>query len=253
MNTEYFLNFKSNDLDNFNKPQLEEFYKWLIDIIKYHNNLYYNQDSSIITDWEYDKLFDLLLYFENLHPDLLSPNSPTQSIQDQFDTQTEFAKAQHDTPLLSLQKSYDEAGLLDRDESNTKTLAKLWILWPDQNIQYLIEPKFDWVSVELIYIDGVFTQAITRWDGSIWEDITINVMTIPSIPRKLIWNHTGKKRFRWEIMMTKTEFDRINLEKASNWEALFANPRNAASWSVKQLDPNITASRNLICYIYEEL
>ncbi len=246
----YYLSIDPIIVKNLSYDDYIDFYKKLIKEVKFHNNLYYNNSQSSITDSEYDKLFDLLLYCEKIYPEYIIENSSTQTLSDQLDIQTEFAKASHDSPLLSLQKAYTSQDLQDWDESNQKLLQKMW---RSDNITYIIEPKYDGISVELIYIDGIFSQAITRWDGMVGEDITANVTTIPSVPHKLNWIHIGKMRFRGEIMMTKTEFERINQDRAKNWEALFANPRNAASGTAKQLDPNVTASRNLICYVYEEL
>ena len=258
--TEYYLNFDHNEVKSMSDYIYMDFYKWLIKEIKQHNYLYYTQNQSVVTDAEYDKLFDLLVYCENIYADKVLSDSPTQSLSDQLDIQTEFSKASHDTALLSLQKAYTAEDLQDRNDSNVKNLIKMWLeLDKSDNfaniydLEYTIEPKYDGISVELIYIDGVFVQAITRWDGLIWEDITINVMTIPTVPKKLNDDSIWKRRFRGEIMMTKSEFDRVNQQRSVNWEALFANPRNAASGTAKQLDPNVTASRNLICYVYEEL
>lgn len=254
MKTEYYLSFDKNLLSAMSDDEYMIFYKWLIDEIRHHNYLYYSQDQSIITDAEYDKLFDLLAYCEVLYKEKILSDSPTQSLSDQLNIQTEFSKANHDTPLLSLQKAYTAEDLNDRNDSNIKNLIKMWLESENTtDIEYIIEPKYDGISIELIYIDGTFVQAVTRWDGQVGEDITINVMTIPSVPKKLLGEHIGKRRFRGEIMMTKTEFERINEERWVLGELLFANPRNAASGSVKQLDPNVTARRNLICYVYEEL
>ena len=254
MNTEYYLNFDRNELKSMSDDIYMDFYRWLIKEVKHHNYLYYSQNQSLITDFEYDRLFDLLVYCENIYIDKVLSDSPTQSLNDQLDIQTEFSKANHDTPLLSLQKAYTAEDLQDRNDSNIKNLIKMWLKSENTtDIEYIIEPKYDGISIELIYIDGIFVQAITRWDGQVGEDITINVMTIPSVPKELLGKHLGKRRFRGEIMMTKTEFERINKERWAIGELLFANPRNAASGSVKQLDPNVTASRNLICYVYEEL
>lgn len=246
----YYLNFDISLIKNMSHDEYIYFYHELIKLVKYHNDLYYNKSLPQITDSEYDKLFDMLVFCEtNFHEDI-SQDSPTQNLSDQLDIQTEFVKADHDTPLLSLQKAYSREDLLDRDESNQKNLLKMW---ESDNTTYIIEPKYDWISVELIYIDGILTQAITRWDGIVGEDITANVKTIKNIPKILNGDQKGKMRFRWEILMTKSEFEKINEERAKVGEQLFANPRNAASGTAKQLDPNVTAKRNLICFVYEEL
>lgn len=223
-------------------------YQNLIQTIQYHNNLYYNQSTSEISDMEYDRLFAELKNIETLHPEWIDPNSPAQTLQSQSIVQSEFKKAKHSTPLLSLENTYNAEDIQDRNESITRTLSKWWF---STDLQFTIEPKYDGISVELIYKNGVFHQAITRWDGIIWEDISANVRVIAWVPKTI--PHTQEIHLRGEIVMPKSAFEKINAERATSWEPLFANPRNAASWSIKQLDTSVTAKRGLVCYVYDVL
>ena len=152
--------------------------------------------------------------------------------------------------MLSLENSYDATDLLEREERAKKIAEKEWI---DTNFQFLVEPKFDGLSIELIYKDWIFSQWITRGDWYIWEDVTANIKTIKSIPQKLNIQISWTCSFRWEVLIWKDELEKINKERESKWLPTYANTRNLASWSLKQLDPNITAQRNLQCCVYEIL
>ncbi len=220
-------------------------YNLLVDTINYHTDLYHLEQAPIISDYDYDRLFDLCKQIESDHSSWLRADSPTHRVGS--DIQDWFEQAPHITPLLSLENSYNAEDLKDWDESVAKLLGKLWVEW----YSYLMEPKFDGISMELVYTDGVLTQAITRWDGTVWDDVTTNVRTIRDIPLKL--SQSVSIRIRWEVIMPKSQFERINAERAAAGEALFANPRNAAWWSLRQLDPSVTASRWLIFRPYEIL
>lgn len=235
----------SDDINSYTIAEYQE----LIQLINYHNNLYYNQSINEISDAEYDNLFAMLKDLETAHPERISPESPTQRLSNQSTKQSEFKKAEHHNPLLSLDNTYNAEDILDRHESISRMLNKTG--WDTHGISFLVEPKYDGISVELIYKNGQFAQAITRWDGIIWEDITANVATIASVPKTI--PYLEEIHFRGEIVMPKSVFERLNVERAKNNEPLFANPRNAASGSIKQLDTSITASRWLVCYVYEIL
>ena len=227
--------------DQFTQDQ----YNLLVDIINYHTNLYHVQQAPIISDYDYDTLFDLCRKIESNNISWLRADSSTHHVGS--DMQEWFEQAAHATPLLSLENSYNAEDLRDWDESVAKLLGKLWV----ESYSYLMEPKFDGISMELVYTDGVLVQAITRWDGTVWDDVTTNVRTIRDVPLRLSQNISI--RIRWEVIMPKSQFERINTERASTGQPLFANPRNAAWWSLRQLDPSVTASRWLIFRPYEIL
>jgi len=249
---------QTRELQNFiaNNPEpskisdveIKKIYQDLIDCLWDHNHLYYIESTPIISDFEYDELFAYLKKIEQDFPYIISWNSPTQKLVNQI--QEWFNKWTHKSPMLSLENSYDATDLLEREERAKKIAEKEWI---DSNFQFLVEPKFDGLSIELIYKDWVFSQWITRGDWYIWEDVTANIKTIKSIPQKLNIQISWTCSFRWEVLIWKDELEKINKERESKWLPTYANTRNLASWSLKQLDPNITAQRNLQCCVYEIL
>lgn len=269
----------NQNIENKSEKEISIIYQQLIDCITDYNHLYYIENNPIISDLEYDQLFDYIKKIEEYFPYLISWNSPTQTLIGQISDW--FNQAQHTTKLLSLENTYNSQDLLDRDERVRKNLSKPVILsetknpenniiWNPQNtssdIIYTIEPKFDWISVELIYKNWKLHQAITRWDWLVWEDITTNVKTIKNIPTKLWnmkWNGIPEggietlKRWdiavRGEIMMPKSVFKKLNEERETNWEQAFANTRNAAAWSIKLLDSSEVSKRWLVCYVYDIL
>ena len=238
----------NSELAVLTDSQIKPIYQELIDCISDHNHLYYINSSPIISDFEYDQLFAYLKKIEEYFPYLISGNSPTQKLVNQI--QDWFKKWEHKAALLSLENSYNATDIVDRAERAKKVWEKEWI---NTNFQYLVEPKFDWLSIELIYEDWILVQWITRWDGYIWEDVTANVKTIKSIPKKLSIEIPWICSFRGEVLIWKDELEKINTERESKWLPIYANTRNLASWSLKQLDPNITAQRNLTCSVYEIL
>lgn len=247
----------NNTLENKPEKEISDIYQQLIDCITDHNHLYYIENNPTISDKEYDLLFDYIKKIEEYFPHLISWNSPTQTLIGQIAEW--FNQAQHTTKLLSLENTYNAQDLLDRDERVRKNLTKQVILsenspsWEITNdiIIYSIEPKFDWISVELIYKNWELKQAITRWDWLVWEDITINVKTIKNIPTKLLQKLNIS--VRWEIMMPKSVWKKLNQERESNWDQAFANTRNAAAWSIKLLDSWEVSKRLLVCYVYDIL
>lgn len=206
----------------------------LLNLYSYH---YYVLDDPMTTDEVYDKLYhEVLEYEERHHEDILS-SSPTQRVGD---TVSEgFSKAPHLSRMWSLEDVFDSEGL-------QKWLTKTYKL--DKNITFYCEPKYDGASLNLIYEEGKLSQGITRGDGSVGELITQNVKTIRSIP--LTIEHKERIEIRGEVVLYKDEFERINQERAAKGEAVFANPRNAAAGSLRQLDSAITASRNLVFLPY---
>jgi len=238
----------NHNLEDISEKEISKIYQELIDCITDHNHLYYINSSPIISDVEYDKLFWYLQKIEQNFPYIISWNSPTQKLVNQI--QEWFDKAEHKAPMLSLENSYNAKDLEERDQRINKILEKIG---KPYELMYYVEPKFDWLSIELIYKDWEFKQAITRWDWLIWEDVTENVKTIKNIPKKLQWNLWWTISFRGEILIWKSELEKRNIDRKKKWLQIYANTRNLASWSLKQLDPNITASRNLQCFVYEIL
>ena len=204
----------------------------------------------MISDKEYDDLFDYLKKIEEYFPHIISWNSPTQWLVWQIAEW--FNQVSHKIKLLSLENTYNSKDLFDRDERIKKIIAKNWL--DIQNIYYSVEPKFDWLSVELIYENWKFIKAITRGDWFVWDDITENVKTIKNIPNKInSWYERSEFHFRWEILMPKSVWQKLNIEREKLWENAFANTRNAAAWSIKLLDSNEVKKRNLHCFVYDIL
>ena len=217
-------------------------YQELIKIISDHDYNYHVLDQPIISDFEYDKLFSELLKLEEENPRWVCPESPSQRVGAR--PLEAFKKIKHRTPMLSLQNSYSPEDILAFDERVKK------ILGGGSKLEYFCEPKFDGLAVELVYEDGVFSRAITRGDGQVGEDITENVKTMKSIPLKLRKPSKGIFEVRGEILIFKKDFAELNETQQENGLATFANPRNAAAGSVRQLNSKITASRPLRIFCY---
>ncbi len=218
------------------KKEIEE----LREKIRYHNYRYYVLDSPEISDEEYDALFRRLLELEEKYPELKSPDSPTQRIG--APPRKEFGEVRHELPMYSLQDARNEDELREFD----RRVKRLLSLSPFDKIEYLTEPKFDGLSCEITYINGVLTTASTRGDGYIGEDVTENVKTIRSVPLRLLTdNPPAKFQVRGEVLMRKKDFEELNRMLEEKGEKTFANPRNAAAGSLRQLDPKITAQRKL--------
>lgn len=195
-------------------------------------NAYYVLDNPIATDEEYDNLARLCLAYEQKFPELSNANSPNKRVGDAV--LEGFNKASHLSRMWSQEDIFNNTELEDWIKRTSKIVT---------NLEFFCQPKFDGASLNLIYENGILKQAITRGDGSIGEDITNNVKTIYSIP--LVIKEKSLIEIRGEVVIKKADFEKINLERAKNGEQLFANPRNAASGSLRQLDPTITAKRKL--------
>ena len=217
----------------------------LRNIIRYHDYRYYVLDSPEISDAEYDALFKKLVDLEHQYPELITPDSPTQRIGNNL--QKGFQQIEHTQPMLSLDNCFNRKDILKFD-SNIKKLCQ------HNQIEYVVEPKIDGLAIELIYKNGKFVLASTRGNGYIGEDVTMNVKTIPSVPLTLRQLQNGPMpeylEVRGEIYMDKNTFQTLNKKRKEQGLPLFANPRNAAAGSVRQLDPKITAERslNIFCY-----
>ncbi len=224
-------------------PAREEIRKELLRLrqeIKKHNRHYYVLDDPLISDAEYDRLFRRLLELEKQHPELASTNSPTQRVG--APPLEKFATVRHTLPMLSLNNANNQEEMEEFEERIRRFLKSA------QPIEYVVEPKIDGVAVELVYDQGRFVVGSTRGDGINGEDITLNLKTIRSIPLTL---HRESKRFpqrlevRGEVFLSRTAFQRLNREREEEGQPVFANPRNAAAGSLKQLDSTITAKRPL--------
>lgn len=214
----------------------EEYIK-AIEELNLYSHHYYVLDDPITTDEVYDKLYHEVVAFEEKNSNAILSNSPTQRVGDVVSAG--FIKASHLSRMWSLEDIFDSAGL-------EKWLIKTYKL--DSNISFYCEPKFDGASLNLVYENGELIQGITRGDGTIGELITQNVKTIKSIPLKI--EHKERIEIRGEVVIFKDEFEKINERRLADGEAVFANPRNAAAGSLRQLDSSVTASRNLVFLPY---
>ncbi|MFC4770004.1 NAD-dependent DNA ligase LigA [Effusibacillus consociatus] len=208
-------------------------------IIKKHDYSYYVLDQPTISDYEYDQLMQELIALEAEYPDLITPDSPTQRIGG---TVLEgFEKVAHRNPMLSLANAFGPEDLRDFDRRVKSLVA-------GEAFEYVVELKIDGLAVSLIYENGVFVRGATRGDGEVGEDITANLKTIKALP--LILSKPLTMEVRGEAYLPKREFERINQEREQAGEPLFANPRNAAAGSLRQLDPRIVGKRNLSIFTY---
>jgi DNA ligase (NAD+) len=212
--------------------------------INYHNYRYYVLDSPVVSDQEYDRLLRRLEELEKLYPDLRTPDSPTQKVG--APPVEEFGTVTHSVPMLSLQNALNADELLDFDRRISKMLG-------EKSFDYVAEPKIDGLGVEVVYRDGLYAQGSTRGDGYTGEDVTENLRTIRSLPLKLITSDGEPPTLlevRGEVYMAKSDFAELNRRRQAEGEPAFANPRNAAAGSVRQLDSSVTASRRLNIFIY---
>jgi DNA ligase (NAD+) len=211
--------------------------------IRKHDHLYYVEAKPVISDREYDRLYHDLLALEREFPDLASPDSPSQRVGGK--PLSEFKPSQHLAPMMSLDNTYSQ-------EEVRAFVERVQKLVPNEKLEWVVEPKVDGVAINLRYEDGVFTVGATRGDGTAGDDITANLKTIRSIPLKLKGGRDVPKMLevRGEVYFTKKEFARVNAERASAGEELFANPRNTAAGTLKQLDPALVAKRRLDIILY---
>ena len=253
---------------NNNFSEIQEKYTKLRNEIEYHNDLYYNENKSIISDIEYDKLINELKKMEEINPELkinFNKNikirkyekirsgkyqkfiTPSEKVGGITDTQ-KFSKVRHRVPMLSLSNTYN----ISEIEDFNKRIKK--IIWTEnvennsKELEYILELKLDGLSISLIYENGELVQAVTRGDGQVGEDVTENIKEISTVPKKLKENVSLE--VRGEIILPISSFNRINQEREDEGEDVFANPRNAASGTIRQLDKTIVAERGLDCYLY---
>ncbi|MEY4705596.1 MAG: ligase [Nitrospirota bacterium] len=212
--------------------------------IRRHDNLYYAKDRPEISDAEYDRLFRELIDLERVHPELVTPDSPTQRVG--APPLESLNKVPHEQPMLSLDS------IVDRDEVHAfDQRMKRELETP--SVEYSAEPKFDGLSVELVYDRGIFTRGATRGDGTTGEDVTVNLRTIRSLPLQLQAQSGLPDHLvvRGEVYMRLDDFQALNRRMTERGDDAFANPRNAASGSLRQLDSTITATRPLVVTCYE--
>jgi len=210
--------------------------------IDQHNYKYYVLSSPVIDDYIYDKLMQELIELEKQNPELIDPGSPTQRVG--TDIGSDFAQVRHLYPMLSLENTYSQKEIEDFDERVRKVLK-------GEQIEYVCELKFDGVSINLHYENGRFKSAVTRGDGEKGDDVTSNVRTIRSIP--LVLKGEGYPSgfdIRGEILLPHSGFEKLNKDRAESGEPLFANPRNAASGTLKTKNSALVARRPLDCYLY---
>ncbi|MCH4460753.1 NAD-dependent DNA ligase LigA [Staphylococcus haemolyticus] len=209
----------------------------LHDLLNQYGYEYYVQDNPSVPDSEYDKLLRELIDIEETHPEFKSPDSPTVRVGGEV--QSSFEKVNHDTPMLSLGNAFNEQELRRFDQRIREQVG---------SVEYMCELKIDGLAVSLKYVEGRFVQGLTRGDGTTGEDITENLRTIHAIPLKI--NEPLSFEVRGEAYMPRSSFIRLNEEKEKNEEQPFANPRNAAAGSLRQLDPKLAAKRKLSVFLY---
>lgn len=210
--------------------------------IRYHNYRYYVLDDPTVSDAEYDRLMRDLIELEEKYPRYITPYSPTQRVG--IEPVSEFTTVKHITPMLSLANAFSTEELRAFNQRIKKIV-------PEQKLEYVVELKIDGLAVALVYENGIFVRGATRGDGVMGEEITSNLRTVKAIPLKLFSENIPPHiEVYGEVFMKKSDFKKLNKERIKNGESLFANPRNAAAGSVRQLDPRITAQRHLDTFIY---
>ncbi|HHW38653.1 MAG TPA: NAD-dependent DNA ligase LigA [Bacillales bacterium] len=211
----------------------------LRDLLNQYSYEYYTLDKPTVPDAEYDKLMQELLGLEEKYPELVTADSPTQRVGGK--PLESFEKVEHRVPMLSLGNAFNEGDLRDFDRRVRQDVG--------EQVTYVCELKIDGLAISLRYEDGLFAQGATRGDGVIGEDITTNLRTIKTVPLRLKEGNVDIE-VRGEAYMPKRSFETLNKEREANGEELFANPRNAAAGSLRQLDPKIAAKRNLDIFLY---
>ena len=216
-------------------------------VLRYHEWRYYTGNDPVISDFEYDQLYKQLETIEAAHPQLITPDSPTQRVGKDL---TENApQVAHLTPMLSLNNSYDAEDLNDFDES----VKKLCGLEKDSDVEYCVEPKYDGGTIAIVYENDRFIRAATRGNGYVGDDITANIRTLRSVPLQAAFSKKGisKVELRGEALIRKDIFEKINKTRQQAGETLFANPRNAATGGLRMKDPREAAERGLEAFLYQ--
>ncbi|HLM11179.1 MAG TPA: NAD-dependent DNA ligase LigA [Reyranella sp.] len=235
-------------VDDLTERQARSEHKRLTEEIARHDKLYHEQDAPEISDADYDKLRQRLKAIEERLPELIDATSPTQQVAPT--PTTAFAKVRHGRPMLSLDNAFTDEELQSFLDRLRRALERETDLKPDDEIALACEPKIDGLSISLRYEDGVFTVGATRGDGTTGEDVTANLKTVKDIPHKLKGKFPKAFDVRGEIYMERHAFQAMNKRQEAAGEKTFANPRNAAAGSLRQLDSEITAKRPLRFFAY---
>jgi len=222
-----------------NKKEAKKEIKRLGEEINYHNYKYYVRNDPVISDYDFDKLLKKLENLEIVYPDLIAPDSPTQRVGGE--PVDGFTSVKHKIPMLSLDNTYNYDELKEFDERIKKNVGK---------VEYVVEPKIDGIGVALLYENGILLRGATRGDGIKGDDVTSNLKTIHSIPLRLMGDKLKNVEVRGEVYLSLTGFKKLNKNQEKKGESVFANPRNAAAGSIRQLDPRIVESRPLDIFIY---
>ncbi len=222
-----------------NKSEAKKEIEKLREQINYHNHMYYVENNPVISDYEFDLLLKKLEKLESDFPDLVTIDSPTQRVGGE--PVDGFVSVEHRVAMLSLDNAYTHEELREFDERVCKNVG---------DAEYVVEPKIDGLGVALLYENGLFVRGATRGDGVKGDDVTINLKTIRSIPLRLRGKTLKNVEVRGEVYFPIDGFKKLNKEQEKNGEPVFANPRNAAAGSIRQLDPKIVASRPLDIFVY---
>lgn len=223
------------------KDQAKKEIQELVEEINYHNYSYYQKHTSEISDYEFDQLLEKLIQLEKEYPEFKAPYSPTQRVGGTITK--EFETIDHKYPMLSLSNTYSREELTAFDKRVSKGLG-------GKPYQYFCELKFDGVAISITYEKGILTRAVTRGDGSRGDDITHNAKTIKTLPLKIKGSFPNEFEVRGEVYLSKSSFQKLNIEKVKSGEEKYANARNTASGTLKMQDSSIVAGRNLNCYLY---
>lgn len=209
----------------------------LVTQLNQYNEAYYQNDDPLISDIEYDRIYQELVQLEKDYPEYISKDSPTQNVG--VSLSSAFQKVPHKTPMLSLSNAFNSEDLKAFDERISKVVSQY---------SYVVEPKVDGLAASIFYTNGNLTLGLTRGDGSVGEDVTHNVLTIKGLPLKL--NQPLDLEVRGEVYLSKEQFKKINLSRKAQGEKLFKNPRNAAAGTMRQLDASLSKERGLECVLY---
>ena len=225
----------------------EAYIRDLHDVILYHEWRYYVLNDPVVSDFEYDQLYKQLEALEARFPEFITPDSPTQRVS--ADLTEDFPSVEHLTPMLSLANSYNADDLLDFDEQ----IKKFAQLEANDEVEYVVEPKFDGGTIALVYEDDRLIRAATRGNGVMGEEITANARVMKSIPLKAAFSEQGifRTELRGEVLIRKDRFTEINKRREKEGQPVFANPRNAATGGLRMKDPKETAQRGLEAFIYQ--
>ncbi|WP_242524201.1 NAD-dependent DNA ligase LigA [Methylacidiphilum caldifontis] len=233
---------KPSSLESLTPQEIKQRHDELVKLIRKYDHAYYVESRPLISDQEYDNLYHELETLEKNHPELITPDSPTQRIGES--PLSGFSQVTHEIPMLSLENTYSKEELFTFLDRIRRAL-------PGKKVSYTVEPKIDGVSISAQYKNGLFSLGATRGNGTVGDDITQNLKTIRSLPLRLeLENPPELLEVRGEAYMSPKDFERLNAQREKEGKVLFANPRNATAGSLKQLDPRIVAERPLAIVFY---